>query len=73
VLGKLSGEIRGASADEFVPGTGVTAAAAVGLTVNLPAAAPKDTARFVQLLRQIYGLPPAQRQRGEDEPKTPIM
>jgi len=47
VLGKLSGELRaGINPGEF-PGTAA---------VNVPAAAQKDTGRFVQLLRQIYGL-----------------
>jgi hypothetical protein len=69
---KTIGELR-PGAGEFVAVTGVTAAAAASVTVNLPAAAPKDAAHFVQLLRQVYGLPPGRRARGEDEPKTLIM
>ena len=70
LLGRLSGEIRGIGAGEIVAGT---SAAQASVTVNLPATAPKDAAHFVQLLREVYGLPPGRRSRGEDEPKTPIM
>lgn len=56
MIGELSGELRPGGAGEFVPGTTGHAAAAASVTVNLPTAAPKDRARFVELLREIYGL-----------------
>jgi hypothetical protein len=58
LLGKLTGELRGAGAGEFVPGTTAAAGASASATVSvtLPAAPARDPQNLVRLLKQIYNL-----------------
>jgi hypothetical protein len=58
LLGRLTGELRGFGAGEFVPGTGATAAATAtaSASVTMPVAPEKNPEDLVRLLKDIYHL-----------------
>ena len=62
LLGRLTGELRGFGAGEFVPGTSAASATA-SVSVTMPVAPEKNPEDLVRLLKEIYHLsgdPPSQ-------------